>query len=320
MHSRALARVQVFQHILDDEGGGSGHALAGLRPGGGHAVRASSAAAIAVRMRAVLRRRARRAHEHHCSGLLHPGLQKHAGRLLWNGTHPIQARVDRLYVPEVRQPPQRRTWVFCGVGDGGGAEGLPLQVDVRAYCCPTNARCERQGSVYKCMPSSTHSTSSSSTRRRTTWRDFLWFLFFVIVPISAIVWCCMAGRRRQQMQQAVPVVPRPGMYPAGVAGIPSTSPYPGTSPYAAQGVPVSTHAGMYPQPQYGNRPQQGYGAGALAGTAGAGLLGGMMLGNVMGGGHGGWGGDRYDHGGGGGDGGFAADSGDMGGGGFDADS
>ena len=213
-------------------------------------------------------------------------------------------------------------------------------LSARPFCCPAAgssfgaATCYRQGDAFRCrgaprVPANRAPSTYYDVRRSHSTSSWWWALFALVIPIALLALCaygCFSAMRRrkdtemqQQPMSSIAMSPMPAGQGAAYG-------------YPAQGQPgmMQQQPGMYVNPAYGGNQAGGGASPFLAG--GAGLLGGYMLGNALGGhGHGSYGygggpgyGGGYGGGGGwGGDGGDFAASSDGGGGGgadFAADS
>ena len=198
----------------------------------------------------------------------------------------------------------------------------------QSFCCPTPmARCFKcKSGLYRCYASSTSEPSCGicapgddpRSRCTSSTASSPWPPFIVAIIFIALFACCLCAKAQRRFVPSSftgpynAAVELPGAYQTPVAqGYPCGQPMPQSyqQPYQQPFQPSSQ-----PYYQYVDRPS-GFSGGTVAGAAGVGFIGGMMVGEALGSNHhhrhsssdfggGDYGGSDF----GGGDAGFAADN------------
>ncbi|KAL1526078.1 hypothetical protein AB1Y20_020899 [Prymnesium parvum] len=206
------------------------------------------------------------------------------------------------------------------------------RLDATSFCCPASAKCFRCSSgLYRCFnsgePSCSICTDGDDPRPmcKSTPASGSFSPFAIGVLLAGCLLCGMCKRKRsspdrphayhsfEQYEQGIPVAQQPypqQPYPQAYPQQPYPQAYP-QQPYP-QAYPQQPYPQAYPLP-YPQQCRQGSSGGAIAAGAGAGFLGGLLVGEAVSSSHHhhhrgssgfGFGGNN----GGGGDAGFSADN------------
>lgn len=200
------------------------------------------------------------------------------------------------------------------------------------YCCPLPgygyppAQCNRKSPYeFTCAIERKNRGNNSGDAADGYSISWFWMLILIALPVGLCYFCFKGASSSraespelfQQQPYGGGTSPAYGQYPNGAQyTYPVASPiYPGAPPYQQPHQQTYGYAGGAPYNSYPQQQQQqqqgGYGMGSVAAAGGAGLLGGVLLGNAMdGGGIFGGGGNAFDVGGGDGGGDFGDAGGD----------